>query len=173
MIRFDHYTQFITVTNLNWLPVLQNDYHKQILIEAFQHRVVLKQVSIYAFVIMPNHFHAIWQLHDGIDKVSFQRDLLKFTARSILKFMLMNDDPLLHQLKVKAADRQYQVWERNSLSIDLWSEKVFIQKLNYLHNNPMQAKWQLAITPESYKYSSALFYETGVDEFGFLEHYKG
>ena len=42
----------------NWLPVLQNDYHKQIPIEAFQHRVVLKQVSIYAFVIMPNHFHA-------------------------------------------------------------------------------------------------------------------
>ena len=96
MIRFDHYTQFITVTNLNWLPVLQNDYHKQILIEAFQHRVVLKQVSIYAFVIMPNHFHAIWQLHDGINKVSFQRDLLKFTARSILKFMMMNDDPLLN-----------------------------------------------------------------------------
>ena len=106
MIRFDHHTQFITVTNLNWLPVLQNDHHKQVLIEALKHRVTLQQVSIYAFVIMPNHFHAIWQLHDGINSVAFQRDLLKFTARSILKFMLMNDDPLLIQLKVKAADRQ-------------------------------------------------------------------
>src|SRR6478609_3424173 len=173
MIRFDHHPQFLTVTNLNWLPVLQNHHHKQILIEALKHRVVLKQVSIYAFVIMPNHFHAIWQLHDGINKVSFQRDLLKFTVRSILKFMLMNDDPLLNSLKVKAADRQQQVWERNSLSIDLWSEKVFIQKLNYIHNNPVRGKWKLSLTPEEYKYGSALFYETGIDEFGFLEHYKG
>ena len=99
MIRFDHHTQFITVTNLNWLPVLQNDYHKQILIEALKHRVAVQQVNIYAFVIMPNHFHTIWQLHDGMNKVAFQRDLLKFTARSILKFMLMNDDPLLEQLR--------------------------------------------------------------------------
>ena len=94
---------------------------------------------------MPNHFHAIWQLHDGINKVSFQRDLLKFTARSILKFMLMNDDPLLNSLKVKAADRQQQVWERNSLSIDLWSEKVFIQKLNYIHNNPVSGKVEVIV----------------------------
>ena len=89
MILFDHHTQFITITNLNWLPVLQNDYHKQIIIEALQHRVNLNQVSIYAFVIMPNHMHFLWQLHDNINKVVFQRDLLKFTARSILKFMLM------------------------------------------------------------------------------------
>jgi putative transposase len=173
MIRFDHHPQFITVTNLNWLPVLQNDYHKQILIEALKHRVKLQQVSIYAFVIMPNHFHAIWQLHDGMNKVAFQRDLLKFTARSILKFMLMNDDPLLEQLKVKAADRVQKVWERNSLSIDLWTQKVFIQKLKYIHNNPVQSKWKLAELPEQYKYSSALFYEQGIDEFGLLEHYKG
>lgn len=147
MIRFDHHLQFITVTNLNWLPVLENDYHKQILIEALQHRVTLQQVSIYAFVIMPNHFHAIWQLHDGVNKADFQRDLLKFTARSILKFMLMNEDPLLEKLQVNAGDRQHQVWKRNSLGIDLWSEKVFIQKLNYIHNNPMQSKWKLAATP--------------------------
>src|SRR4029079_18568255 len=104
---------------------------------------------------MPNHFHAIWQLHDGTNKVAFQRDLLKFTARSILKFMLMNDDPLLNELKVKARDRQYQVWERNSLSVDLFSEEVLIQKLNYIHYNPLQPKWNLASVPEEYYYSSA------------------
>jgi REP element-mobilizing transposase RayT len=57
MIRFDHYTQFVTITNLNWLPILQNDYHKQIIIEALKHRVDKNHVRIYAFVIMPNHMH--------------------------------------------------------------------------------------------------------------------
>ncbi|HEX4374295.1 MAG TPA: transposase [Puia sp.] len=171
MIRFDHNVQFVTITNLNWLPVLNNDFHKQILLEALNHRVKLKQVSIYAFVIMPNHFHAIWQLHDGIKKDIFQRDLLKFTARSILKFMLMNDDPLLDELKVNGKDREYQVWERNSLSIDILSEKFFLQKFNYVHSNPLQSKWKLAATAQDYKYSSASFYETGNDEFGVLENY--
>ena len=27
--------------------------------------------------------------------------------------------------------------------------------------------------PEQYKYSSALFYQAGIDEFGLLQHYKG
>ena len=170
MIRFVHYVQFITITNLNWLPVLQNDHHKQILIEALRHRVNLQQVSIYAFVIMPNHFHAIWQLHDSIDKATFQRDLLKFTARGILKFMLMNEDPLFEKLKVKVADREYQVWERNSLSTDVYTQDFFIQKLNYIHNNPIQYKWQLVVAPEEYLYSSPLFYATGRDSFGISEN---
>ncbi len=172
MIRFEHLPQFSTITNLNWLPVLQNDHHKEIIIEAINRRVEIQQVTVYGFVIMPNHLHLIWQLHDGINKAEFQRDLLKFTARSILKFMRMNDDPMLAQLKVRAADRSFQIWERNSLSIDLFSEKVFLQKLDYIHNNPLQPKWALAELPENYRWSSASFYETGISEFAFLTHYR-
>ena len=173
MIRFDHPAQFVTITCLNWLPVLQNNLHKEIIIEALKKRVDNQQVTVYAFVLMPNHMHLIWHLHDGIIREDFQRDFLKFTARSILLFMKMSGDPLYETLKVKAADRHYQVWERNSLSINLYTEKVFLQKLNYLHNNPVASKWKLADLPENYKYSSALFYETGIDNFGCLSHFRG
>ncbi len=71
----------------------------------------------------------------------------------------MNDDKLFEQLFVKSKDRNYQIWERNSLSIDLFTEQVFLQKLEYIHNNPVQSKWQLANFPEQYKFSSAKFYE--------------
>lgn len=172
MILFDHPTQFITITNLNWLQILQNDYHKKIIIEALNTRVNKQEVTIYAFVIMPNHMHLIWQLHDGIIKEDFQRDFLKFTARSILKFMRMHDDPFIQLLKVKATDRHYQVWERNSLSIDLYSESVLIQKINYIHNNPVKPKWRLAELPENYKYSSAAYYETGITEFDWFTHLR-
>ena len=167
----DHPVEFFTATNLNWLPVLENDFHKDILIEALKHRTENNQLTINAFVIMPNHFHIIWRIHDGINRSAFQRDLMKFTARSILKFMLMHDDPLLKKLKIKAADRQQQVWERNSLAIELFSEEVLIQKLDYIHNNPLQPKWQLCSNPEDYFYSSAGFYEYGgKDDFGILTH---
>ncbi|WP_416438928.1 transposase [Phnomibacter sp. MR] len=140
--------------------------------EAVARRVELQQVTVYGFVIMPNHLHVIWQLHNGINRADFQRDFLKFTARSLLYFMQMNEDPLLTSLQVKAADRQQQVWERNSLSIDLYSEEVFLQKLNYIHNNPIQPKWNLAKWPGNYLWSSAGFYETGVSPFSFLKHYR-
>ena len=86
--------------------------------------------------------------------------------------MRMHDAALLEQLNVKAADRDYQVWERKSLSTDLFTEEVFLQKLNYIHNNPVQQKWKLAQLPEEYNFSSAKFYETGIDDFGFLTHYQ-
>jgi hypothetical protein len=45
--------------------------------------------------------------------------------------------------------------------------------MNYVHNNPIQAKWRLADFPENYFYSSARFYETGVDPFGLITHFRG
>jgi hypothetical protein len=98
---------------------------------------------------------------------------LKFTAQQ-MKFKLIDaKDPMLSWFRVNAKDRQYQFWERNSLSIDLWTPKGFEQKLDYIHNNPIQDKWQLVKYPEDYKYSSAKFYETGVDDFGLLTHHAG
>lgn len=174
MYRHQHPVEFVTVTNLNWLPVLQNDLHKQIVIEALRHRVNTGQLILYAFVLMPNHFHVIWQIPADIPKSVFMRDLLKFTARSILNFMFMNDDPLLTSLQVKTGDRKQQVWERNSLGIDLYTQQVFRQKLDYIHQNPLQLKWNLCNFPEQYHYSSALFYETGGREGGFdmLTHFR-
>ena len=69
--------------------------------------------------------------------------------------------------------RNYQFWERNSLSIDLWTPDVFTQKVDYINNNPLQEKWRLAEFPEDYKYSSAKFYYSGHDEFGILAHDDG
>ena len=173
MAYHQHHVEFYTATILEWLPVLQNDLHKQILIEAIRHRVDNGELTVYGFVIMPNHFHIIWRISDSIHKADFQRDFMKFTARSMLKFMLMHDDNLVHSLKVKAADRKYQVWERNSLSIELFTEPVFMQKLNYIHNNPLQPKWSLCSLPENYFYSSAKFYETGGEnDFGILTHFR-
>jgi putative transposase len=44
-------------------------------------------------------------------------------------------------------------------------------KLEYFHDNPLKANLvKIAI---DYQFSSARFYETGVDEFGILSNYEG
>ena len=92
------------------------------------------------------------------------------------KFDLANDNPvLLEQYKVNKTDREYQIWKRNPLSIELGSEKIFLQKLEYIHYNPVKAN--LGNYPEDYYFSSALFYENGLDHFNpensGLTHYMG
>ena len=105
----------------------------------------------------------------GHKKENVQRDFLKFTSQTIMRDLEINHQQILEVFKVDAKDRKYQVWQRNPLSIDLWTQEVFKQKMEYIHNNPVTA--QICIYPEQYKYSSAKFYETGEDEFGFLTHW--
>jgi putative transposase len=56
------------------------------------------------------------------------------------------------------------------LCIEIYSRKVAKQKLDYIHFNPVSGKWLLAKDDLGYHYSSARFYETGIDEFGFLKN---
>ncbi len=162
---------FFTATNLNWLPLLKPDSHKKIIVESLYFLQKDKRIVLYAFVIMSNHIHLIWQPYGEHLPKRIQHSFLKYTAQQIKFNLLKNDRVELKRYKVDAADREYQLWERNSLSIELYHEKVFLQKLNYLHANPVKAG--LCSYPEEYKYSSARFYETGVDEWSILTHYKG
>jgi hypothetical protein len=64
-----------------------------------------------------------------------QRDFLKYTAQLIKKDIDKNHAEDLKDFMVNAKDRKYQFWERNPLSIEIWSEKVLLQKLKYMHEN--------------------------------------
>jgi putative transposase len=72
---------------------------------------------------------------------------------------------------VNAKDRKYQIWERNPLSIDIYSRDVLLQKLDYIHNNPLQDKWKLCDKPEDYRFSSAAYYIYDKSEWDFISHY--
>ncbi len=168
-----YHPQFITETILEWKHLLEQDSFKDIIISSLQFLHKEGSIVVYAFIIMPNHIHMIWQIQDGYIQEKIQQRFLKFTGQQ-MKFRMINEkSKILNEFLVEAKDRAYQIWERNSLSIDLWSEKVFIQKLDYIHNNPCKHPWRLAKYPEEYKYSSAKFYHTGIDDFGFLTHYRG
>ena len=170
-INFDHNPQFFTATILEWKHLLHNDSFKEIIINSLLFLKKEGSIVVYAFVIMPNHIHLIWQIQDGFKLDKIQMCFLKFTAQQMKFLLLQTDKSKLEKYRVNAKDREYQFWERNSLSVDLWSPDVFMQKLDYIHNNPLQEKWRLVEFAEDYKYSSAKFYETGEDEFG-LECHK-
>jgi len=171
-INFDHYPQFFTATILEWKHLLKRDEFKQIIVDSLLFLKKEGSIVVNAFVIMPNHIHLIWQIRDGYKQDKIQLRFLKYTAQQI-KFRLIDaNDKILNSFFVDATDREYQFWQRKPLSIDLWTEEVLIQKLIYIHNNPIKDPWNLVQYPEDYKYSSAKFYETGIDDFNLLAHYS-
>ena len=100
-----------------------------------------------------------------------QRDFLKYTSQQILKILRNEKSVVLDELLVQSIDRKYQIWERNPLSISLWSGKVMDQKLEYIHYNPVKAG--LCKYPSEYVYSSAGFYYDSDKRWSFLIHCDG
>jgi putative transposase len=166
-----YHPEFYTATILEWKHLLKPDKYKDIVIETLRFLVTGERIRLFGFVIMSNHLHLIWQpLGEYLPK-EIQHSFMTRTGQQIKLDLEKNHPAVLSRFKVKAKDRQYQFWERNSLGIELYTHEVFIQKLDYIHYNPVRAG--LCQLPEEYHYSSAKFYYTGVDEFGILSHYNG
>ena len=109
-----YHPEFLTVTCLNWVPILSAREHKEVVIDSLRFLVKKDRVKVLGFVIMDTHFHLIWQAMGDHRREDVQRDFLKFTSQQILKNLRNNNSHLLDELLVEAKDQKYQVWERNS-----------------------------------------------------------
>ncbi|MDD3079474.1 MAG: hypothetical protein PHH37_10275 [Paludibacter sp.] len=61
--------------------------------------------------------------------------------------------------------KHYQLWQHNNHPIELWSNKVIDEKIDYIHQNPVEEG--LVFKAEEYMYSSAIDY---AGETGLLKH---
>ena len=163
--------QFFTATILNWNHLLKEDEYKDIIIGCLKFLVDDKRAEVNAFIIMSNHVHIIWRPLQYYTLTQIQTSFMTFTAKAIKKKLAEHKPDMLETLKVNKYDRAYQIWKREPLSIELFTEKAFMQKLQYIHNNAVVAG--LVNFAEDYKYSSAEFYLSGIDEFGIITHYSG
>ncbi len=166
---FDIY--FTTATIKDWFPLLENDLYKKYITDSLSYLVKEKSVFVYAFVIMPNHIHLIWQLRGETELSKIQQRFLKFTAQQMKLHMLNNDLEILENFKSNRQDRKYQIWKDRPLSVELTHDNIVEQKMNYLHNNPIQEKWNLAKKPEDYEFSSFGFYVNGKNQYDFLTNF--
>ena len=163
--------QFFTATIYKWNHLLSDNNHKDIIIDSLRFLVENKRIELNAFIIMSNHIHLIWQPLLGYRTLDIQSSFLKFTANKLKRAQISINPQGLSFFKVGKMDREYQIWKRESLNVELISKKMFLQKLDYIHYNAVTAG--LCKTPEEYFYSSARFYYNGENSFGILRHYSG
>ena len=61
--------------------------------------------------------------------------------------MLAANNAELSKYAVDAHNKKYEFGQRDSLAIHLYSRHVMLQKLNYIHLNPLAAHWNLVNDP--------------------------
>ena len=126
-------------------------------------------MEIYGYCIMPSHIHLIFRSAEA-DPSGLIRDFKGFTSRKMLKTIEENIQESRKELllwmfekagKKNSNVKNQQFWQQNNKPIELWSLKVFEQKLNYIHNNPVI--FGFVTNPIDWKYSSARNYGNNDD----------
>jgi REP element-mobilizing transposase RayT len=154
ILERDH-SHFITSTTVAWLPIFTSAARCDILVDAFEYCRQHKELKLYAWVILDTHFHAIVAAPELVRVLA---DLKRHTARRLVEQLEAERcDWLLRQLRYERApnktESQHQVWQEGSHPQAIMSDEMVLQKLEYLHNNPV--KRGLVASPEHWCYSSA------------------
>lgn len=146
------------------VDVFTRKEYKDILIDCFDFCRKKKGLELYAYVIMTNHIHSIAIAKKPNRLSDIIRDFKKFTASQLLP-VFQSPQESRRDLKMKRFEfaasehkrnSHYQLWTHENHPIELFTEKVTRQKLNYTHNNPVRAG--IVADPEDYLYSSARNY---------------
>lgn len=158
---------FVTFTVIRWIDVFTRRAYKDIIVESLKYCIENKGLQLYAWVIMSNHVHLIIGTKDK-PMSDILRDVKRHTSKTITKAINENlqesrRDWMLwlfeREGRGNVNNEQYQFWQQGNHPIELWSNEVMDQKLDYLHNNSVTAGWVDA--PADYLYSSARDYAGG------------
>jgi REP element-mobilizing transposase RayT len=136
------------------LPVFRTDALKEIVCAALDEARHSAGFAIFAYVIMPDHLHLIT---DGAlkssDTLRFVNGISSHRVISYLKEKRYTTSLAKLRDAEKARGHAYSLWDGHSHVLPLFSESFFMQRVNYIHQNPVRAG--LAERAEDYRWSSA------------------
>lgn len=164
---------FVSFAVVGWLDVFTRNEYKDLVLESLEFCQRNKGMEIHAWCIMTNHVHLIFRSLENQKPELLLGDFKRFTSRGIVKAIQENPresrkEFLLDYFKKEASKSsnttKFQFWRHDNKPIELWSNEAIQQKINYIHNNPVDEG--IVFKLEDYKYSSALDY---AGEKGMLE----
>ncbi len=162
---------FWTDTIKDWKHLLKKDDYKMLIIEQLQWLKSRNKIEVYAYVIMPNHLHLVWEMKEKNGKELPHASFNKWTSSRFLADIRQNYPQLIPYFEEKTSERNHRFWQRDPLAVLMDSRAKVEQKIGYIHLNPLAERWNLVKNPTDYRWSSARYYETGVDEFKLVSHY--
>ena len=151
---------FVTFTVVEWLPVFIDEASCKIVTESLNFCIQNKNLRINAYVLMPNHFHAVVFDSDYVaERLKYTLDeFRKFTGRQLADHYGRNMPSFYEQIFKRNAgdDRQRRFWLPTQHPEGIITERFWKEKVNYIHWNPVRKG--LVRNPEDWRFSSAAFW---------------
>lgn len=155
---------FLTMTIVGWIDLFTRKELKLLIVDSLKYCQKNKGLIIYAWCLMPSHLHLICSADDGYSLTDILRDFKKYTSKSIIETIDFIDESrrewlveLFHDCcKHLERKQEYKIWQDGNHAKILYTPNFFYQKLNYLHNNPVED--MIVQNPEDYLFSSARNY---------------
>jgi REP element-mobilizing transposase RayT len=156
------------MTVQHWIDIFTRCEYKNCLVENLDFCHKNKGLEVFAWVIMTNHLHLIVRAKEGFVLQDILRDFKKHTSKSIIKLIVENPQESRKEWLLRGFRKsteqtnekeKYSFWQVGSHQIELWSNDVIDEKLNYIHNNPVKAGF--VFREDDYLYSSAVDYAGG------------
>ena len=156
---------FISFATVQWVDALSRAEYKDIFIESLKFCQARKGLILWAFVIMNNHVHLIASAKEGKNLSDILRDLKRFTSKALLGEIQngaveSRRDWMLWIFKSAGIRNpnnwNFQFWHQDNHPIELSTNNMIDQRLEYLHENPVKAG--IVYEARHYIYSSARIY---------------
>ena len=158
---------FLTFAVVEWVDAFTRKEYKDILLDSIRHCQNEKGLLLHAWCLMSNHVHLVVSAKEN-NTSDILRDFKKYTSKRIIAAIDGNQHESRRDWMLKIFREQggknsrntyYQFWRQDNHPKELYSSGFTVQKLNYIHNNPVEAG--LVDKPEEYVYSSARDYYHG------------
>ena len=154
----EHYPYFITSTARDGIPLFSIPVIAEIILDNLNYLQNKRAITVYGYVIMENHFHVVVEGKDLAENIRLTKS---FMGRKILDTLKeLNKSRYLKYLRFRKLKHKlnsdYQVFEEGFHPKQITSEKMMIQKLEYIHFNPVTRGY--VDRPEDWRYSSARNY---------------
>ena len=163
---------FVTARIVGGKCIFYNKKYLNIILNSLNWFIENKKIKLFAFVIMPNHFHLLLITTKENSIYSICHSLESFTAHEILRIAKQNNHyNLIKYFNLQAEnfkDRSHKIWQ-DIQAKNCYSEDFVRQKLEYIHNNPVAKKWNLVKYRNNYKYSSAGYYDSDLKQKSILK----
>jgi REP element-mobilizing transposase RayT len=144
---------YITAVAKNRLPVFRTDTIKVITCKALDEARKSGGFAIYTYVIMQDHLHAM--TNSSIKPSKVLQYINGIISRRVIDHLKAHGhNASLRKLRRESGTRRhmYSLWEHHNNVLPIFSEEMFMQKVNYIHQNPVKVR--LVERGEDYRWSS-------------------
>jgi putative transposase len=144
--------RFVTFSCYRRRPLLGTAHSRDCFVKILDQVRSKQNFLLLGFVVMPEHVHLLVSEPAGGNASVAMQVLKQQVSRSLRKERKGLPEGQLRLKFAEAQTEEKHFWQRRFYDFNVWSEKKFKEKLDYMHANPV--KRGLVLHPKDWPWSS-------------------